>query len=723
MKKYSYLLCLCFLGFAQLSAGQRPLDAIALPGSTAEWLKVRGEVALDASNFFPRAGTALGLKETDSFVLQKTETDRLGMVHHRFQQYAHGIRVHGAEYALHESNGRIVKANGKLASGLQAPAPGYYQASYAREQALSAVPSNRYWQEEGSVPDPGELVWVRKDYSGDFTPENLRLAWKFDIYTNDGHSSRVFVDAWSGEILHRIPLAMSCHPGQGLTTWNGEVDIWTETVDFESVLWDNCQDAHITVWNANGNSTPDGAEHFTDADNIWDDQPAAVQTFFGARQTFRYFLEEHSRNSFDDDEAHIELFNNVFFPDIGGNNNACWNCFPGRLTFGAGDTGLPTDDWNTLDIVGHEYTHAVTQYSAGLEYQGESGALNESFSDIFGEMVEWFTEGTVDWMVGGDRGVVRNFSFPGTFFQPDTYLGNFWADTANPDDTNDYGGVHTNSGVQNHWFFLLSQGGTVVNDNGDNFTVEGIGIEKAAQIAYRNLTVYLGANSNYDDAKNGAIQAAEDLFGSCSNETLQCARAWNAVGVNTSDDLGYDVSVNCFWLQVNHLLGIPVTVTAQNSIFSDCFMEPNGAPVVFRAGHSVVLKPGFNSGNNFHAFIQPCTSSLQASSAGNQTALPNPQAEAAANPPIRQTTKLEVSPNPFFNHFQVSFNLPATAQVSLSLADTFGREVLTLAQSRELDAGEHAFEVDVATLPPGLYFLKMETESVRILEKIVKAAE
>lgn len=263
----------------------------------------------------------------------------------------------------------------------------------------------------------------------------------------------------------------------------------------------------------------------------------------------------------------------------------------------------------------------------------------------------------------------------------------------------------------------------MVNDNGDNFTVEGIGIEKAAQIAYRNLTVYLGANSNYDDAKNGAIQAAEDLFGSCSNETLQCARAWNAVGVNTSDDLGYDVSVNCFWLQVNHLLGIPVTVTAQNSIFSDCFMEPNGAPVVFRAGHSVVLKPGFNSGNNFHAFIQPCTSSLQASSAGNQTALPNPQAEAAANPPIRQTTKLEVSPNPFFNHFQVSFNLPATAQVSLSLADTFGREVLTLAQSRELDAGEHAFEVDVATLPPGLYFLKMETESVRILEKIVKAAE
>ena len=127
--------------------------------------------------------------------------------------------------------------------------------------------------------------------------------------------------------------------------------------------------------------------------------------------------------------------------------------------FGAGSTSAATDDWNTNDIMGHEFTHGVTQSEAGLIYNNESGALNESFSDIFGEMVESWAEGICDYLVGADRGAIRSFINPNTYGQPDTYLGTDWYTG-----TADNGGVHTNSGVQNHWFYLVSEGGSGTND-------------------------------------------------------------------------------------------------------------------------------------------------------------------------------------------------------------------------------------------------------------------
>jgi len=111
---------------------------------------------------------------------------------------------------------------------------------------------------------------------------------------------------------------------------------------------------------------------------------------------------------------------------------------------------------------------------------------------------------------------------------PDTYKGDFWFEGLG-----DYGGVHINSGVQNYWFYLLSQGGNGINDNGDSFSVNGIGMQKAAKIAYRNLTVYLVSGSQYADAREGAIKAATDLYGANSNEVQQVKNAWCAVGVGS----------------------------------------------------------------------------------------------------------------------------------------------------------------------------------------------
>src|SRR5262249_38719811 len=154
-----------------------------------------------------------------------------------------------------------------------------------------------------------------------------------------------------------------------------------------------------------------------------------------------------------------------------------------------GAAGTLANSWSALDILGHEYTHAVTGASASLAYSNESGALNESFSDMFGEAIENSVAGPNDWLEGADRtaGAIRSLSDPNAFFQPDTYQGTFWFFPAGPPAaTNDFNGVHTNSGVQNFWFFLLSDGGAGTNDNGWAYSFSGIGIIDAAAIAYRN---------------------------------------------------------------------------------------------------------------------------------------------------------------------------------------------------------------------------------------------
>jgi len=116
--------------------------------------------------------------------------------------------------------------------------------------------------------------------------------------------------------------------------------------------------------------------------------------------------------------------------------------------------------------------------------------------------------------------------------QPDTYLGENWIIPSSVCiKNNDYCGVHRNSGVQNYWFYLLAEGGTGTNDNGFNYNLLGIGKEKAARIAYRNLTAYLTPSATYIDARQGSIQAAIDLFGVNSFEEKQTRDAWQAVGV------------------------------------------------------------------------------------------------------------------------------------------------------------------------------------------------
>ena len=215
------------------------------------------------------------------------------------------------------------------------------------------------------------------------------------------------------------------------------------------------------------------------------------------------------------------------------------------LNIGTGD-GINYTNFASLKVMAHEFTHAVTHHTAELIYEKESGALNESFSDIFAIALDYKVNSTSNWLIGDKvkvNSALRSMSNPKQYGHPDTYHGTNWVNTnVVPHWSNDYGGVHSNSGVQNYWFYLLTVGGSGTNDNGNSYNVNGIGIQKSIAIAFRNLRYELSANSNYQDAMNGSLQAATDLYGYNSQEYISVLNAWGAVGVDPGIPLSASIS-------------------------------------------------------------------------------------------------------------------------------------------------------------------------------------
>jgi hypothetical protein len=188
-----------------------------------------------------------------------------------------------------------------------------------------------------------------------------------------------------------------------------------------------------------------------------------------------------------------------------------------------------------IDVTGHELTHGVTQSESGLNYSKEPGAMNESMSDIFGKSVQfWSKPSDINWKLSNDMNwIIRDMSNPNAHSQPDTYKGAYWTTSSS-----DNYGVHTNSGVGNFMFYLLVTGGSGTNDNGNAYSVSGIGLSEADQILYRTNTTYLVPTSQYADWRTACINAATDLYGASSNEVMQVENAWHAVGIGAAGSGG-----------------------------------------------------------------------------------------------------------------------------------------------------------------------------------------
>ena len=510
-----------------------------------EFLKPGPSIRLDGDrlNHFLKSLIQKKGLSTDLRLVSK-DKDAQGFIHLTFQHYINNVPVEAGMYKVHLKDYVWHSAHGNLfAVDPNANAQASIGADAAVQSAIHAVPAQVYkWEvpeEEADLkfwtnhlgasyyPSPS-LCWVAPQ--GDFHGQKLRLAWKMDVYAHQPLARfDVFVDAQSGEVLwlkNKIHTADSL--GSVVTAYSGTHPMTADFFNGQFRLRETGRGNGIQTFDLNNGTSYGNATDFLDADNIWNNVNASLNQYagdahWGAEMTYDYFLQIHNRNSIDGNgfmlRSYVHYSNNY--------NNAFWD--GQRMTYGDGDGSVFTP-LTALDITGHEIAHGLTSNTANLIYQNESGALNESFSDIFGMAVTAYASNTLEWTIGEDAtpngNGIRSMSNPNAYNDPDCYGGSFYYTGSQ-----DNGGVHTNSGVQNYWFYLMTVGGTGTNDLGNTYSVNAQGVIKAAEIAFRNLTVYLGPSSNHQDARFYAIQSAIDLYGACTPEVIATTNAWHAVGV------------------------------------------------------------------------------------------------------------------------------------------------------------------------------------------------
>jgi len=514
----------------------------------------------------------LALGASDELKPARTETDQLGFSHQKFDQYYKGVKVEHATYTAHSRGGQIETLSGDFEKVDVASVTPSLSADAALAKALAFVGAKKYmWQDAreeaglqarensaaATYKPQGELVLVR-DARQDAETGPLVLAWKFNVYAQQPVSrAYIYVDAHKGDIVLRDNIikhttrstkgthntAATAASASFATAYSGTRSLADETATGGYHLREYTRGLGIETYNCKKGSSYTAATDFIDADNSWTEynnanyDNVAGDAHFGAQSTYDYWKGVFGRNSYDNAGAKIKSY--VHFDDTPGDGVGYENAYWDGTEMTYGDGASTFKPLTALDVCGHEIGHAVCEKTANLTYSGESGAMNEGLSDIWGASVEKYTvdkfalTGKSTYLIGEEimkaGGALRSMSSPNTYSQPAYYKGTYWATS-----TADNGGVHTNSGVLNYWYYLISAGKTGTNEKGASFAVTGIGLTDAAKITFRMESVYMTASSTYANARTYSIQAATDLFGATSTQTQSVTNAWAAVGIGAA---------------------------------------------------------------------------------------------------------------------------------------------------------------------------------------------
>lgn len=462
------------------------------------------------------------LNQNHSWKIIGENRDENEVVHTRYQQCYHSIEIDGAilivarEKNKHLITGIIFSISQK--EPVSRIAPGKVEEAISNKTASF----RRLPFETGVLTTNSNTMWVY-----DPSKESFVLAYKIEaIVKEDLHSYSIFADATSGDLISCQ--ANSCHAdaiGTAHTAYHGTRLIATSAHQNNFTLKCTSKGHGVETINLNGNLNYNNISQFTDPDNTWEQNKPSAEKYstdahFCALEYYDFLDEKFNRNSLDGNGFKLVSYLNYSTNLV----NAFWN--GQAVVYGSGNgTQTPL---TTLDIAGHEFTHGLLQKTSGLNYSGQPGIINEGLSDIFGAALEYHSDqANFNWTIGEKSGMtLRSMSDPSLFNQPDTYLGNNWYSG-----TGDNGGVHINSGFINKWFYLIAEGGTGTNDNGLNYSINGIGFNDALRIAYHAMIAYLVPQTDFEDFKKATLWSAADLFGNCSSQVTCVASAWKAVGL------------------------------------------------------------------------------------------------------------------------------------------------------------------------------------------------
>jgi Zn-dependent metalloprotease len=382
-----------------------------------------------------------------------------------------------------------------------------------------------------STDSARKVIWA-----GTGTP---KLAWETVVggLQDDGTPSRLHVitDAATGKELHRY---QAVNTGTGNTQYSGTVTLNTTLSGSTYQLYDTTRGGHKT-YNLN-NGTSGTGTLMTDSDDVWgtgsgsNTQTAGADAAYGAQETWDFYKNTFGRSGIKNDG--VAAYSRVHYSSA--YVNAFWDdsCF--CMTYGDGSGG--THALTSLDVAGHEMSHGVTSNTAGLDYSGESGGLNEATSDIFGTGVEFYAGNSSDvgdYLIGekidinGDGTPLRYMDKPS---KDGGSADSWYSGVGNLD-------VHYSSGPANHMFYLLSEGSGTKTINGvtydsptsDGVAVAGIGRAAALQIWYKALTTYMTSSTNYAGARTAALNAAAALYGTSSTQYAGVGNAFAGINVGS----------------------------------------------------------------------------------------------------------------------------------------------------------------------------------------------
>ncbi|GAB2875982.1 M4 family metallopeptidase [Streptomyces deserti] len=479
----------------------------------------------------PETAEEIGLGAQEKLVVKDVVKDADGTVHTRYERTYAGLPVLGGDLVVHESESgetkgvtRATKAAIKVASLKPA-----VTAAKAEKQAVTLAKAAGSEQTEADSA-PRKVIWAA-DGRPTLAYETVVGGFQEDGTPNELH---VVTDAATGEKLYEY---QGIETGTGNTMYAGKVTLGSTQSGSTYNLTDAARGGHKT-YNLNRGTSGTGTL-FSGSDDVWGNgspsnlETAAADAHYGAQVTWDFYKNTFGRSGIRNDGK--AAYSRVHY----GNNyvNAFWSdaCF--CMTYGDGEGNA--HPLTSLDVAAHEMSHGLTSNTAGLNYSGESGGLNEATSDILGAGAEFYANNASDpgdYLIGekidihGDGSPLRYMDKP----SKDGNSADAWSSRLASMD------VHYSSGPANHFFYLLSEGSGTKTINGVSYdsptsngsTVTGIGRTKALQIWYKALTTYMTSTTKYSGARTATLNAASALYGSTSPEYKAVAAAWSAVNVN-----------------------------------------------------------------------------------------------------------------------------------------------------------------------------------------------
>ncbi len=554
---------------------------------TSRVLSIKGATSIKKTTKDPKARALEHLDNLSDVLQIKSPSQELKViettkgikdnVHHKFQQYHKGIKILDAQINTQEKNGQVYFVNGNWD---KTPSEININPSIESKTAIQHVIDDLdHFQ---PIPDKLKRFVNNKQIQSELVIANLEgnqtLVWFVDIYESLSEHWEYMVDAQTGDILKKLNVVCKIdghHHGKledkttdAKTTDNKSISASTlvdgKTTSVGRDLFNQarninvyeCQGAFfladagrsmfhgnesdclnddlllhgmINTYDAMG-TTPTDPRTFnfnfglTTQRDVWND-PRGISAHTNGGQAYEYFLNTFGRQSINNDRGNIESFYNVVDEDGRDMDNAFWT--GAAIFYGNGRQAFRGPLAAAVDVAGHEMSHGVVQTSANLRYEGESGALNESFADIFGAMIERETGSLRLWEIGEDivntqifpSGTLRNMADPnngGTSlsdpgYQPANTREQFFG-------REDNGGVHINSGIPNLAYALFAADANL-----------GVGIETAEQVYYKALTQFLTPRSQFVDLRAAVIEVASNDFGQAAVAAAE--NAFDLVGI------------------------------------------------------------------------------------------------------------------------------------------------------------------------------------------------